>query len=143
MSCFRPGRPRSGLSTFLVGTKKIRDKKLRRFVVVSPRTVPSLHFSWPFNIFIFRSFLKPFPVLRSWSFVLRYSSFFVILRSSSFLLVFVVLRISFFVLRASVFVLRSGFFLVLHASFFVRRVLRVSFFVRRHSLGFSSTLCCV
>ena len=42
LSCFRRNRPKVGFSSFLVGTKKNRDEKLRRFVVVSPREVPSL-----------------------------------------------------------------------------------------------------
>ena len=58
LSCFRPNRPKVGLSSFLVGTKKMRDEKLCRFVVVSPREVPYSTFSWPFKIFNFRSFLK-------------------------------------------------------------------------------------
>ena len=49
--CFRPNRPKVGFSSFLVATKKMRGKKLRRFVVVSPREVPSLLVSWPFKIF--------------------------------------------------------------------------------------------
>ena len=36
LSCFRPKRPKVGFSSFGVGTKKMRDEKLRRFVVVSP-----------------------------------------------------------------------------------------------------------
>ena len=65
LSCFRPNRPEVGFSSFLVGTKKMRDEKLRRFVVVSPREVPSLPVSCPFKILIFRSFLKVRSVLRS------------------------------------------------------------------------------
>ena len=42
LSCFRLNRPKVGFSSFLVATKKMRDKKLHRFVVVSPREVPSL-----------------------------------------------------------------------------------------------------
>ena len=44
LSCFRPNRPKVGFSSFLVRTKKMRDEKLCRFVVVSPREVPSLPF---------------------------------------------------------------------------------------------------
>ena len=58
LSCFRPGRPRSGFLTFSVGIEKLRGEKLRRFVVVSPREVPSLPFSWPFKISKFRQILK-------------------------------------------------------------------------------------
>ena len=54
LSCFGTGRRKIAFSSFPVGTKKNRDKKLRRFVVVSPREVPSLTFSWPFRIFEFR-----------------------------------------------------------------------------------------
>ena len=55
---FQPGRPKVGISRFSVGTKKNRDEKLRRFVVVSPREVPSLTVSGPFKILICRSFLQ-------------------------------------------------------------------------------------
>ena len=58
LSCFRPNRPKVGFSSFLVGTKKMGDEKLRRFVVVSPREVPSLPVSLPFKIFICWAFLK-------------------------------------------------------------------------------------
>ena len=58
LSCFRPDRPKVGFSSFSVGTKKNRDEKLRRFVVVSPRGVPSLTVSGPFKILIFLSFLQ-------------------------------------------------------------------------------------
>ena len=58
LSCFRANRPEVGFSSFWVGTKKMRDEKLHRFVVVSPREVPSLTFSCPFKISEFRSFLK-------------------------------------------------------------------------------------
>ena len=58
LSCFRPSRPKFGLFSFLVRAKKMRDEKLRRFVVVSPREVPSLPVSLPFKIFICRAFLK-------------------------------------------------------------------------------------
>ena len=58
LSCFRPSRPKVGFFRFLVGTKKNRDEKLRRFVVVSPREVPYLSVSCPFKIFKFRSFLN-------------------------------------------------------------------------------------
>ena len=57
LSCFRPDRPKVGFLSFLVGTKKMRDEKLRRFVVVSPREVASLPISWPFKFLRFRSFL--------------------------------------------------------------------------------------
>ena len=62
LSCFRAGASKSTFSNVLVGTKKLRDEKLCRFVVVSPREVPSLPFSCPFKILIFRPFLN-FPVL--------------------------------------------------------------------------------
>ena len=42
---FRPGAPKTGFSSFLTGTKKMRDEKLCRFVVVSPREVPYSSFS--------------------------------------------------------------------------------------------------
>ena len=58
LSCFRPGASQFTFSRFSVGTKKNRDEKLRRFVVVSPREVPSLTVSGPFKILIFRSFLQ-------------------------------------------------------------------------------------
>ena len=61
LSCFRPNRPKVGFSSFLVGTKKMRDEQLRRFMVVSPREVASLTFSCPFKILIFLSFLKVSP----------------------------------------------------------------------------------
>ena len=67
LSCFRPSRPKVGFSSFLVVTKKNRDEKLRRFVVVSPREVPSLPFSWPFKILNFRYFFRPIPVFLLWS----------------------------------------------------------------------------
>ena len=57
LSCFRPNRPKVGFSIFLARTKKMRDEKLCRFVVVSPREVPSLPVSCPFKILNFRSFL--------------------------------------------------------------------------------------
>ena len=56
--CFRPGAPKYRFSSFSVGTKKMHGEKLCRFVVVSPREVPSLPVSCPFNILTFRSFLK-------------------------------------------------------------------------------------
>ena len=49
--CFRPGAPKTRFSSFLIGTKKMRGEKLCRFVVVSPREVPSLQYSCPFKIF--------------------------------------------------------------------------------------------
>ena len=58
LSCFQPNRPKVGFSRFSVRTKKMRDEKLRRFVVVSPREVPSAPVSCPFKIFTFRSLLK-------------------------------------------------------------------------------------
>ena len=58
LSCFRAGASKCAFSSFSVGTKKNRDEKLRRFVVVSPREVPYLTFSCSFKIFNFRSFLK-------------------------------------------------------------------------------------
>ena len=44
---FGPGASQFTFSRFSVGTKKNRDEKLRRFVVVSPREVPSLTVSGP------------------------------------------------------------------------------------------------
>ena len=52
-------------SSFSVGTKKICDEKLCRFVVVSPREVPYSTFSCPFKIFDFWSFLKAPSICRS------------------------------------------------------------------------------
>ena len=51
LSCFRPGAPKKRFSSFPVGTEKMCDEKLRRFVVVSPREVPSLTISCRFEIF--------------------------------------------------------------------------------------------
>ena len=42
---FGPGASQFTFSRFPVGTKKNHDEKLRRFVVVSPREVPSLPIS--------------------------------------------------------------------------------------------------
>ena len=58
LSCFRAGASRFTFSILSVGTEKMRDEKLCRFVVVSPRGVPSLLVSCPFKILIFRSLLK-------------------------------------------------------------------------------------
>ena len=58
LPCFRPGALRKQFPSVLVGTQKLRDKKLCRFVVVSPREVSSLTFSCPFEIFVFWSILK-------------------------------------------------------------------------------------
>ena len=55
---FCPGASKSAISMFAVGTKKMRDEKLCRFVVVSPREVPYSSFLWPFKIFNCPSFLK-------------------------------------------------------------------------------------
>ena len=55
---FRHGAPKKRSSSFSVGTKKMCSEKLCRFVVVSPRELPSLTFSCPFKILVFRSFLK-------------------------------------------------------------------------------------
>ena len=52
LSCFRAGASKCAFSSFSVGTKKNRDEKLRRFVVVSPREVSSLTVSGPFKILI-------------------------------------------------------------------------------------------
>ena len=41
LSCFRAGASQFAFSRFSVETKKNRDEKLRRIVVVSPREVPS------------------------------------------------------------------------------------------------------
>ena len=65
LSCFGPGRSKSGFLSFPIETKKVRDEKLRRIVVVSPREVPSLAFSCPFKIFNFRPFLKVRSLFRS------------------------------------------------------------------------------
>ena len=50
LSCFRAGASKFAFSRFSVGTKKNRDEKLRRFVVVSPREVPSSPVSCQFEI---------------------------------------------------------------------------------------------
>ena len=65
LSCFRAGASKFAFSRCSVETKKNRDEKLRRFVVVSPREVPSLAVSCPFKIFNFRSFLKVRSLFRS------------------------------------------------------------------------------
>ena len=65
LSCFRAGASKFTFSRFPVRTKKNRDEKLRRFVVVSPREVPSLAISCSFKIFNFRSFLKVRSLFRS------------------------------------------------------------------------------
>ena len=52
---FRPCRPGSGLLSFSVRINKLGDEPLCRFVVVSPREMPSLAFSLfshPFEISI-------------------------------------------------------------------------------------------
>ena len=59
LSCFETCRRKIVFSSFPVGTKKNRDKELRRFVVVSSREVPSLRISCPFKILSFRSFSNP------------------------------------------------------------------------------------
>ena len=58
LPCFGPGASRFAFSQFSVGTKKMRDEQLCRFVVVSPREVLSLPVSCPFKILNFLSFLK-------------------------------------------------------------------------------------
>ena len=63
LSCFRPGRSQERFSRIWVGTKKMHGEKLRRFVVVSPREVPSLPCSCPFKIFEFCSFFKVPPIV--------------------------------------------------------------------------------
>ena len=68
LSCFRPNRPKVGFSSFLARTKKNRDEKLCRFVVVSPREVPSLPVSCPFEILMFQSFLPVHSLFRSQKF---------------------------------------------------------------------------
>ena len=65
LSCFRPNRPKVGFSSFLVATKKMRDKKLRRFVVVSPREVHSLLVLCQFKISVFLTFLKAPSIVQS------------------------------------------------------------------------------
>ena len=56
LSCFRAGASKFAFSRFPVRAKKNRDEKLRRFVVVSPREVPSFARACPFKILIVRSF---------------------------------------------------------------------------------------
>ena len=65
LSCFRAGASKLAFSGFSVETKKNRDRRLCRFVVVSPREVPSSAVSCPFKIFNFRSFLKVRSLSRS------------------------------------------------------------------------------
>ena len=65
LSCFRAGASKFAFSGFSVEIKKNRDEKLRRFVVVSSREVPSLAVSCPFKIFNFRSCLKVRSLFRS------------------------------------------------------------------------------
>ena len=67
LSCFRPGRPKSGFSGSPVETKKMREENVFRFVVVSPREVPYLSVSCPFKILIFRSCFKVRSLSRSQS----------------------------------------------------------------------------
>ena len=55
---FVPAASQFTFSRFSVGTKKNRDEKLRRFVVVSPREVPSFALSWPFKTCNFQLFLN-------------------------------------------------------------------------------------
>ena len=62
---FRSDRLKTEYLSFSAGTKKMRGEKLHRFVVVSPREVPSLRVSCPFKIFNFRSFLKVRSLSRS------------------------------------------------------------------------------
>ena len=66
--CFRAGASKFAFSRFSVETKKNRDEKLCRFVVVSPREVPSLPVSCPFEILIFRLFLTVHSLFRSQKF---------------------------------------------------------------------------
>ena len=66
LSCFRPNRPKVDISSFLVSIKKMRDEKLCRFVVVSPREVPSLPVSCPFKTL-------NFPIILECSFFCRVS----------------------------------------------------------------------
>ena len=56
--CFRPIRLKVGFSGFWAGIKKMRDEKLRRFVVLSPLEVPSLMFPCRFEFLNVRSFVK-------------------------------------------------------------------------------------
>ena len=58
LSCFRPGRPNVGFSSFSVEIKKMRDEKLCRFVVVSPREVHFLIRLCRFKFSECLSFLK-------------------------------------------------------------------------------------
>ena len=60
LSCFRPSRPKVGFSSFGVRTQKMREEKLCRFTVVSPREMPPLTVSCPFENSICRPLLKPF-----------------------------------------------------------------------------------
>ena len=64
LSCFGTCRRKIVFLSFPVGTKKNHDEKLCRFVVVSPREVPSLPVSCPFKIFTFLSCLKA-PMIQS------------------------------------------------------------------------------
>ena len=68
LSCFRAGASKFAFSRFPVRTKKNRDEKLRRFVVVSPREVPSLPVSCPFEILICRLCLTVHSLFRSQKF---------------------------------------------------------------------------
>ena len=63
LPCFRAGASKFAFSRFSVETKKNRDEKLRRFVVVSPREVPSLPVSDPIKMLIFLSFSKLLPLV--------------------------------------------------------------------------------
>ena len=60
---FGPGASNLTFSTIWVGTKKMCDKQLFRFVAVSTLEVPYSTFSCPFKILNFRSFLNA-PALR-------------------------------------------------------------------------------
>ena len=61
LSCFRPGRRKVHSSSFSVETEKMRDEKLCRFVVVSPREVHLSPGLCHFKFSDFQSFLKVLP----------------------------------------------------------------------------------
>ena len=65
LSCFRAGASKFAFWKCSVETKKNRDEKLCRFVVVSLREVPYSIFSCPFKISNFRTFLQAPPLCRS------------------------------------------------------------------------------
>ena len=54
LSHFWPVDQEIEFSSFSIGNKKMRDQKLLRFVVVSPREIPSLPVSCQFKLLMFR-----------------------------------------------------------------------------------------